>query len=177
MERVKLYCRGECRGEIVLTPEGSRTDIWAVMEDPGDGLYRAVLCGGGGELLLGVLAPEHAALELRRKLYSRDVEALGKPLRGEARCSFRFRDSGWQETGDPAGLLKDPFLRERLRSAGTAWWRRENDLLYLALPLAEDRPFPLETLFCLARPERVEGFLCAVYAFRENTPVLPDSTM
>lgn len=173
MERVKLYCRGECRGEIELQPQGNRTDVWAVMEDPGDGLYRAVLCGEGGELQLGVLAPENAALELRRMLYSRDVAALGTPLRGEARCSFRFRESGWQETSRPAELLEDRLLRERLGAVETAWWRRDGEVLYLALPLAEDRPFPLETLFCLARPERVEGWPCAVYAFRRGEPVPP----
>ena len=43
MERVKLYCRGECRGEIVLEPEGPRRSVRAFMPDPGDGLYRAVL--------------------------------------------------------------------------------------------------------------------------------------
>ena len=58
-------------------------------------------------------------------------------------------------------------------NAGTAWWRKEGGLLYLALPLAEDRPFPLETLFCLARLETVAGCLCAVYAFREGEPILP----
>lgn len=173
MERVKLYCRGECRGEVVLRGEGSRTEVRAVMTDPGDGLYRAVLCGESGEIPLGVLAPENAALELRRRLYSRDVAALGPLKRGEARCSFRFRESGWQETRRPAELLEDRFLRDRLATVETAWWRRDGELLYLALPLAEDRPFPLETLFCLARPEQVEGCACAVYAFRAGQPVLP----
>lgn len=173
MERVKLYCRGECRGEIALRTDGSRTEVRAVMADPGDGLYRAVLCGEGGELLLGVLAPENAALELRRKLYSRDVSALGPLLRGEARCSFRFREKGWQETRCPAELLEDRFWKQRLAEVERAWWRRDGELLYLALPLAEGRPFPLETLFCLARPEQVEGVSCAVYAFRRDEPALP----
>ena len=38
MERVKLYCRGGCRGVIELPPQGNSSDVWAVMEDPGDGL-------------------------------------------------------------------------------------------------------------------------------------------
>lgn len=173
MERVKLYCRGQCRGEITLRPEGGRTQVRAAMEDPGDGLYRAVLWGEDGQLPLGVLAPERGALELRRMLYSRDVAALGPLLRGEARCSFRFRDSGWQESCRPAELVEDPFLRQRLGATGSAWWRREDGLLYLALPLAADRPFPLEALFCLARLEQVAGETCAVYAFRDGEPVLP----
>ena len=54
-----------------------------------------------------------------------------------------------------------------------AWWRREDGLLLLALPVAEDAPFPLEAMFCMARVEQVEGLLCAVYSFREERPVLP----
>lgn len=173
MERVKLYCRGECHGEIVLRPEGSRTEVRAVMADPGDGLYRAALCGESGEILLGVLAPKNGALEVGRMLYSRDIAALGPLLRGEARCSFQFQERGWQETRCPAELLEDSFFRERLANMETAWWRRDGKLLYLALPVAEDRPFPLETLFCLARLERVGGRVCAVYAFRGDEPVLP----
>ena len=128
MERVKLYCRGECRGEITLRPEGSRTEVRAVMGDPGDGLYRAALCGEAGELPLGVLAPAGSLLELRRKLYSRDLAGLGNLLRGEARCSFRFQEKGWKETGCPADLFEDGFLREPLRTAGTAWRRQEEYL-------------------------------------------------
>ena len=56
MERLKLYCQDVCRGEITLRSEGGRTEIRASMEDPGDGLYRAVLRGESGELMLGVLA-------------------------------------------------------------------------------------------------------------------------
>lgn len=173
MDRVKLYCCGECRGEIVLRPEGVRTEVEAVMEDPGDGLYRAALCGERGELALGVLAPEGPLLKLRRKLYSRDLAGLDGLLRGEARRSFRFQETGWRETSRPAQLVQESFLQSRMQELGLAWWRKERGLLYLAFPLDGGGPFPLETLFCLARVERVEGRPCAVYAFREDEPVLP----
>lgn len=174
MERVKLYCRGMCGGEITLEADGVRTEIRASMEDPGDGLYRAVLIGGEGELPLGVMEPSEGRLRLCRRLYSRDVGSLGKLLRGETRCSFLFRDGKrWHETGCPAQLFHTAFLRQRLGAAGRAWWRREEGRLFLAIPLEGGRPFPLEAMFCLARVERVEGRRCAVYAFDGGEKPLP----
>lgn len=177
MERVPLYCQGERRGEVTLAlwgPNGARTEIIASMDDPGDGLYRAFLLGERSELALGVLAPEDGRLRVCRRLYNRDVAPLGKPLRGEARRSFRFEETGlcWRETACPAQLFHSRFLIDRLRPIGRAWWRREGSILLLALPLEEGRPFPLEFLFCLGRIQRVEGKRCVVYAFREEEPVL-----
>ena len=172
MERVKLYLGEACRGEIILNATGSRVEVQAVMEDPGDGLYRAVLCGANGELTMGVLAPEGNVLEVRRSVYRRDLDRLGELLRGEARCSFRFQKTVWQETRHPAELFQAEFWESRLRTQAPGWWRREHGRLYLALPLAEDQPFPLETLFCLARVEQVEGCRCAVFAFQDEEPVV-----
>jgi len=171
VEKVKLYCAGRCLGRIGLRPEGGRTEIRAEMEDPGDGLYRAVLVGEAGELPLGVLEPQGGRLVLCRRPYSRDVSAIGACLRGEARRSFRFREDGWQEAEAPAALFSGPFLKSRLAGVRRAWRRQREGLLFLAIPLEEGRPFPLEALFCLARIERVEGRLCAVYAFRGEEPV------
>ena len=178
MERLPLYCQGERRGEVTLSlwgPNGARTEIIASMDEPGDGLYRAFLLGERGELPLGVLAPEGGRLTVCRRLYNRDMAALGRPQRGEARRSFRFEETRlcWRETCCPAQLFHSRFLRERLRPYGFAWWRREGMLLLLALPLEEGKPFPLEMLFCLGRIECVEGRRCVVYAFREEEPVLP----
>ena len=177
MERLPLYCQGERRGEVTLSlwgPNGARTEITASMADPGDGLYRAFLTGEQGELPLGVLAPEEGRLSVRRRLYNRDVEQLGRLHRGEARRSFRFEETSlcWRETRCPAQLFQSRFLRERLIRQGRGWWRREGSVLLLALPLEEGRPFPLEALFCLGRIQRVEGTRCVVYAFREEEPVL-----
>lgn len=176
MERLPLNCHGERRGEVALSlwgPNGARTEIIASMDDPGDGLYRAFLLGERGELALGVLAPEGGGLRVCRRLYNRDVAPLGKLLRGEARRSFRFEEAGpcWRETSCPAQLFHSRFFIERLRPFGRAWWRREEPLLLLALPLSEEKPFPLEALFCLGRVQWVEGTRCVVYAFREEEPV------
>lgn len=180
MERLPLNCPGGAPGELSVCRQGVRTELLAALPDPGDGLYRAFLLGERGELPLGVLAPENGRLELRRRLYTRDVDALGTLLRGEARRSFRFQDapapqpepSGWHETRCPAQLFQSRFLQNRLRSIGRAWWRRDGAQLLLALPLDPDRPFPLEALFCLGRVQDVENTRCVVYTFREEEPVL-----
>lgn len=121
------------------------------------------------------MAPEDGRLAVCRRVYHRDLSPLGRVQRGEARRSFRFEEapSCWRETCCPAQLFQSRFLRERLRSMGRGWWRREGTLLLLALPVEEGKPFPLETLFCLGRMECVEGRRCVVYAFREEEPVLP----
>ena len=182
MERLPLTVQNGERGELTVCPQGARTELRASLPDPGDGLYRAFLLGERGELALGVLAPENGRLGLCRRLYSRDVTALGPLLRGEARRSFRFQDapvqstpptqSCWHETRCPAQLFQGRFLQTRLRPVGRAWWRREGTLLVLALPLAEGKPFPLEALFCLGRVQDVEGVRCVVYRFREEEPIL-----
>lgn len=174
MERVKLY-RGEaCEGEVTLRPDGARTEIRASLPDPGDGLYRLVLRGEAGELMLGVMEPEGKRLTLSRRLYSRDVHSLGALKRGEARCSFRFDDvSRWQAASGPARLFHDSFLQNRLRGVERAWWRRERGQLILAIPLERGKPFPLEALFCLAKVQRVEGRVCAVYRFDGEERPLP----
>ena len=177
MERLPLYCRGEQLGEVTLAlcgPNGTRREIHVSMPDPGDGLYRAYLLGEQGELPLGVLAPERGRLCVCRRLYHRDLDPLGPLLHAEARRSFRFEEpaSDWRETCCPAQLFRDRFLSERLRGIGRAWWRRDDDLLLLALPLEKGRPFPMETLFCLGKVECVEGQRCVVYAFRKEVPVL-----
>lgn len=171
MEEVKLYCAGVCRGTVALRPEGVRTEVRVAMEDPGDGLYRASLVGERGELPLGVLEPEGPGrLGLLRRPYSRDMAAIGPPVRGEARCSFPFREDAWQAAERPGRLFQSPFLRTRLEGVSRAWRRERGGLLLLAIPLEEDGPFPLEALFCLARVERVAGTLCAVFAFQGEEP-------
>lgn len=181
MERLPLTCQSGERGELTVCPQGARTELRASLADPGDGLYRAFLLGERGELALGVLAPENGRLALCRRVYSRDVTALGTLLRGEARRSFRFQDApaapqpetgAWHETHCPGQLFQSRFLQNRLRPVGRAWWRREGVLLALALPLEEGRPFPLEALFCLGRVQSVQGVRCVVYTFREEEPVL-----
>lgn len=174
VEEIRLYCRGQPRGTVTLDRGDSRREVEAAMADPGDGLYRAFLVGEKGELPLGVMEPDRGRLTARRRIYARDVAALGPLRRGEARMSFRFGESVWQEVRDPGQLVSVPELRQRLEKVPRAFRRREGERLLLAFPVEEGKPFPLETMFCLARVLPVEGRLCAVYAFdREGRPLPP----
>ena len=177
MERLPLYCNGAQRGEVTMAlwgMNGTRVEIHASMGDPGDGLYRAFLIGERGELPMGVMAPEGGRMCVCRRVYHKDLDALGTLVRGEARRSFLFENpgNGWRETCCPAQLFQDKFWIERLRPFGRGLWRREGDALLLDLPLAKGKPFPLDFLFCLGRVECVEGVRCVVYWFREGEPVL-----
>lgn len=174
MERMELYCGGRAAGEIILTCAGSRVEVRAAMAAPGDGLYRAALLGERGELPLGVMEPRSGELVLCRSFYRRDVSALGPLLRGEARRSIPFTGPrAWRRTARPGDLFQSRWLRERLAAPATALWRREGERLCVALPYDPTRPFPLETLFCLARLEQIDGRRWVVYGFdREERPVL-----
>lgn len=173
MERWKVYCRGECCGEATVKEEGSRVELCVEMKDPGDGLYRAVLTGERGELSLGVMEPRDGMLTLRRRPEQCEVARVGGGRCVRVGCSFPFgKKRAWTRTDEPARLVCDDFVRQRLMQQPYAWWRRDGEGIFMALPLKMDAPFPLETMFCLARVERVEGELCAVYAFDgEEKPV------
>mgnify|MGYP003293734214 CR=1 FL=1 len=169
MERLKVHCRGACRGEAMICERDGRVEITVRMDDPADGLYRAILIGTEGEMVLGIMEAESGALTLRRRPPPRDVERLGKLSEVQAVCAFSFRKKRlWQRTDTPAELVESAFLKKRLAAVPSAWWRKEEDQLILALPLEPTRPFPLESLFCLARIGNVEGERCAIYVLNSQ---------
>lgn len=169
MEKLKLYCRGKCCGEVTLREDGVRVEICAAMEDPGDGLYRAVLAGERGELSLGVMEPKEGKLVVRRRPERCETAKLGALKCVQAQCAYQFRRKPvWTLTERPAELFRDEFLRSRLEPVRGAWWRRTEGRLVLALPLRIGEAFPLEAFFCFARVERVEQEVCVVYAFDER---------
>ena len=169
MEKVAVCCREVCCGEAVLCANGARVEICVRMRDPGDGLYRAVLEGDRGELPLGVLEPQNGELLLRRRPERGAVERVGRVRCVRAVCSYVFgQKHAWNRSEDPSELFRDDFVRRRLERCSHAWWRREQGELMVALPLGEDAPFPLESLFCFACVQRVEDTLCAVYRFDER---------
>lgn len=169
MQTYPLYFREKEAGQVTLRPEGGYTLVRAAMPGGETAICRAVLVGERGERMLGVMEPVGREMQISRRLYTRDVQALGPLLRGEV----RIRGGLWQRTDHPARLISDPHLRTRLAQRRMAWWRREGELLHLALPMEEGKPFPLECCFCLARVERVEGRRCAVFLFDgEGRPII-----
>ena len=166
MEELKVFCRDRCQGAATVERKDGRAEIAVSMNDPADGLYRAILLGEQGQLPLGVMEPHHGTLILRRKPYLRDVEQLGRLRNIQATCSFTFqRKESWKKTDRPAELVTNRFLKDRLLHHQTAWWKKSGDILHLALPLDEEHAFPVEALFCFAKLELVDGKRCVVYTF------------
>ena len=171
---VAVYREERPVGTVTLSEGGGWAELRMSCLLDRTGLFRGFLACDGGELPLGVMEPQQGALAVCRRLYARDVAALGALRRGEARLSFRFGEGDWQAVREPGRLLVDPALRRCLEGTPRALRRREGERQLLAFPVEEGRPFPLEPLFCLARIRRVEGQLCAVYAFdREGRPLAP----
>ena len=169
MDRLPVYCRTVRCAEAVMREENDRVAISAELEDPGDGLYRAVLQGERGELSLGVLEPREGKLVLRRRPERCDLVRLGTLKGVQVVCAFSFRKKSlWRETRRPCELLREDFFGVRLERIPRAWWRRTEGRLFLALPYERGVPFPLEPIFCFARIQWVEGETCAVYVFDEN---------
>ena len=92
MEEIRLFCGVQPRGTVTLEQGDSRREVRAAMADPRDGLYRAFLVGERWELPLGVMEPDHGTLTVCRRIYARDIAALGTLRRGEiGRASCRER--------------------------------------------------------------------------------------
>ena len=175
LKTVAVYCRGAVCGSASVQEKADRLEISTQIPDPGDGLYRAVLVCGKGDISLGVMEPKNGTLELRRRPEKNTVSKLGEIQCVQVGCSFSFgKKKAWNKMEDPALLLRDPFLCERLNRCADSRWRRDGDKLALALPIRDNTPFPLEAMFCFASPEWVEGELCAVFRFDgQEQPQMP----
>jgi len=144
-------------GTLRVTAAGEDT-CFTVEGAVSPGLYRVYAQGDRGELLLGVWEGG----VLRRRFSRSLVRPVGTVRRGCVRPTPREdwtpappeRFPDWDVTG---GLC---------RRRGEGW--------ELALPFAEDGPFPIPALFCLARIAPVSGRRCAIFRFRaDGWPVPP----
>ncbi len=164
-------------GTLAVRQDGPRVRLEAERPADGRGLYKVWLRGRQGErrLLLGTLAPEGGRLRLCRVLSLDTLERSGCwPVTGaEAPLAFPFQSTErWVREPDPGRLLADPVLRRQVR--GAMLCRRGRGGFSLAAPLRTDGPVPLESLFCLARAERLEGRPYLVWEFdQKGAPVVP----
>jgi len=163
-------------GTLRFRQDGPRVRLEAERPADSRGLYKVWLRGGqGGKMLLGTLAPEGPCLRLRRTLSLDELARCGCwPVeRAEAPLAFPFQSNErWVREGDPGRLLADPVLRKQARQ--TMLCRRGKDGFRLAVPFRTDCPVAMESLFCLARVERLEGRPHLVWSFdREGVPLVP----
>lgn len=173
MDKFPLLRDGRSVGELTTEREALYTWFEARCGLPGDGLWCAWAVGDRGELRLGVLEPEGEHASIRRRFSAQLTGPLGRLQWGEVRPAHPAAPGDWLPAGQAADLFRSPWLRERLWDAAGALTRTENGRRYVALPYDPERPFPLPSLFCLARICRIGGRNYAVYAFDQTEqPVL-----
>lgn len=156
-----LYVGDRQAGTLRVTAMGQDTCFEAMCPSL-QGLHRVYAQGEHGRLLLGILEAGH----LRRRFSAELTMPIGRVICGRTEESVPHRANEW--TTAPEELLPQwPEL-----PAETLFCRRRGRY-YLALPYAEEEPFPLEEFFCFARVRTVDGRLRAVFAFdREGNPLM-----
>lgn len=152
-----LYWDGRRIGTLRVTPAGEDT-CFTVDGTVPPGLYRVYARGRRGELLLGIWEGG----TLRRRFSRSLVLPVGAV---ECGCVRSSPVEDWLPARPerfPGWPTEDGLCRRR----GQDW--------ELALPFAEDGPFPIPALFCLARIASVAGRRRAVFRFDgTGWPVVP----
>ena len=95
------------------------------------------------------------------------MRPVGTVVRGLAEEVGAARADAWRPAREVPSFPAAAALPEGalVRRVGSVW--------LAAVPCAEDAPFPLTELFCLARIETVAGRRCVVFAFdASGWPVL-----
>ena len=150
---VPLYLSNRQVGVLRVAGEGNDTRFTLCAAVP-RGLYRVTVRGERGELTLGVWEGGAMSRRFSRELTApvgRIVSASALPLGGAGKpwtSASAERFPGWPVAG---GLCQ---------RFGKGW--------LLALPFEDDGPFPLPSLFCLARVTEVKGRRSAVFCFTEE---------
>lgn len=84
-----------------------------------------------------------------------------------------MENGDWLWTDCPGQLLWDRRLAECLAHTPRGLLKRDVEGFFLALPYAEDRPFPIPPLFCLSKLACLSGRWYAVFRFtRQGRPEL-----
>lgn len=166
MDKFPLLWDGKPLGELTEEQETLYTWFTARCRLPGEGLWCAWAVGDLGELRLGVLEPTGERAVIRRRFSHRMTAPLGRLLRGELRpAKEQAAKTNWEPAAEPGRLFRAPWLRQRLKDVQGVLTRMEDGCRFVALPYDKEKCFPLTTLFCFARIQRIHGTMYAVYAF------------
>lgn len=156
-----LYVNDKRQGILRVTAEGQDT-CFEVRCPPMPGLYRAYVQGERGRLLLGVMEGEG----LRRRFSPTLTSPIGRILSGRMEESVLCQADDWTSAPEDWLAQYPPFPPETL-------FCRRGRRYYLAIPYAEEKPFPLEKYFCFARVRTMDGRLRAVFIFdRDGNPLI-----
>ena len=164
MDTYPLCRQGSACGELTAERESLYTRFTARCPLPPEGLWCVWLVGEQGEMRLGVPEPQGGEAIICRRFSDRMTAPLGRILRGELRPVERKAE--WRPL--TAGVFHSPFLCRRLQGAGGVLVRMAEKYRLLALPYAQEKPFPLTALFCFACIRQIGGRDYAVFAFDES---------
>lgn len=153
-----LQYNGCAVGELRLTEQNGDTVFAVTFGRLPRGIYRIVVRGERGELLLGVVEGEEKSL--RRRFSPTIVDRVGKI------SAVRAESCG--ESPQPWRAVGEKDFQRLLYLPKTALCRSVGRRRHLALPWCDEAPFPLPELFCFARITSVNGKSCAVFAFDES---------
>ncbi|MBO4854001.1 MAG: hypothetical protein J5482_02495 [Oscillospiraceae bacterium] len=155
-----FFWNGQRAGTLYTAAVGEDT-LFCVDAAVPSGLYRIYAEGSGERLFLGVW---EGTAPLRRRFSAALTAPLGTIVRAVAQSSPGGDLDGWR-TAAPGEV--PPWNTEGglIRRRGRTW--------ELALPFDPSAPFPLPTLFCLARIRRLRGGEWAVFRFSDAGEPLP----
>lgn len=174
MEKYPLLQSGKAVGELTVVREGEDTVFSARCRLGEGGLWCLWAVGSTGELRLGVPERGRGEAVLSRRFSGRMTAPLGRISHGEVRnAAAPPRPQAWEEAPRPETLFRTPWLRRALNGRSGALTAPAGKGRLLALPFGAEDPFPLPSLFCLARVQTIRGRRYAVFAFDEKEwPVL-----
>ena len=172
MDKFPVCWNGSVQGELTLNKENLYTRFHVRCCLPGGGLWCVWAVGEKGELRLGVLEPCGDRAEICRRFSEQMTQPVGALLRGELRPVIKREESRWKGVSEMAH--QTPWLQQ-LRNCAGVMVCMDKRRYSLAVPYAQDRPFPLLSLFCFADIQCISGKRYAVFAFDErNQPVFPE---
>ncbi len=64
---------------------------------------------------------------------------------------------GWSKTDNAAALFRDPEFAQVCRSVKNALTKKTGETTLLAVPIAQDEPFPMMPVFCFGESGRIAG--------------------
>lgn len=167
MDKFPLTWNGKSIGELTTERESLYTWFSARCRLPGSGFWCVWAVGEKGELRIGILEPVGDRAAIRRRFSDRMTAPLGRLLRGEVRPAGETPEA-WEAAPQPDALFRSPWLRRLLQGAHGVLARKEEGRQYVALPYDAKAPFPLTTLFCLARVRDIRGHVYVIYCFDET---------
>ena len=161
MDKYPVLAEGEAAGELTVVPDALYT-VFDVSCPGREGLWCAWVVGEKGRFRIGIPEPEGGLLHIRRRFSRQLTEPAGLLLRGELRP---LGEEGEHWVPLRVDTLQSPYLRSRLGPLPGVLTCREKDGCLIAVPRDDARPFPLEAMFCFARPRRLKNGSFWVFRF------------